>query len=171
MNWIDAIENSGYAIWVRESPSILAFTSILALHAMGLAIIVGINAIVALRLLGFVPELPPSKLRKLFPWMYVGFSINAFSGLSLLAANLSNDLGNWMFLTKLTLIALAMINMELMRAKVFDDPVLVNGGAVPRVARIFAINSLVLWTLAVIAGRFSEYPYMIDAWTTKLFGG
>ena len=36
---IDAIENSAYAIWVRESPSIWAFTTILSLHAMGLAII------------------------------------------------------------------------------------------------------------------------------------
>jgi len=52
---IDAIENSAYAIWVRESPSIWAFTTILSLHAMGLAIIVGINTIIALRLLGYVP--------------------------------------------------------------------------------------------------------------------
>ena len=43
---IDAIENSAYAIWVRESPSIWAFTTILSLHAMGLAIIVGIGAFI-----------------------------------------------------------------------------------------------------------------------------
>ncbi len=52
---IEAIENSAYAIWVRESPSIFAYTTILSLHAIGLAIIVGINTVVALRLLGFVP--------------------------------------------------------------------------------------------------------------------
>ena len=57
---IDAIENSAYAVWVRESPSISAYTWILSLHAMGLAIIVGINVMVALRLLGFVPEIPGS---------------------------------------------------------------------------------------------------------------
>ena len=122
---IDAIENSAYAIWVRESPSIWAFTTILSLHAMGLAIIVGINTIIALRLLGYVPTIPVASLRKLYPWMYVGFTINAFSGLSLLAANLDNDIRNPMFLTKLSLIALAMINLELTRAKVFDDPLVV----------------------------------------------
>ena len=83
---IDAIENSAYAVWVRESPSIWAYTTILSLHAMGLAIIVGINTVVALRLLGFVPDIPVAKLRQLYPWMYLGFTINAFSGLSLLAA-------------------------------------------------------------------------------------
>ena len=60
---IDAIQNSAYAVWVRESPSIWAYTTILSLHAMGLAIIVGINTIVALRLLGYVPDIPINKLR------------------------------------------------------------------------------------------------------------
>ena len=161
---IDAIENSAYAIWVRESPSIWAFTTILSLHAMGLAIIVGINTIVALRLLGNVPSIPVASLRKLYPWMYVGFTINAFSGLSLLAANLSNDIHNWMFLTKLSLIALAMINLELTKAKVFDDPLVVNGTGVPATAKRFAIASLVLWSLAICAGRLSEYPSFVEAW-------
>jgi hypothetical protein len=161
---IDAIENSAYAIWVRESPSIWAFTTILSLHAMGLAIIVGINTIIALRLLGNVPSIPVNSLRKLYPWMYVGFTINAFSGLSLLAANLDNDIHNWMFLLKLTLIACAMINLELTRAKVFEDPLVVNGTGVPASAKRFAIASLVLWSLAICAGRLSEYPSFVEAW-------
>jgi hypothetical protein len=164
MNWIDAIQNSAYPVWVRESPSIWAFTWILSLHAMGLAIIVGINAIVALRLLGFVPEIRPQTLRKLFPWMYVGFTINAFSGLSLLAANLDNDAHNETFLAKLTFIALAMINMELERNKVFEDPTFMAGGAIPASARKFALLSLFLWTMAIICGRLSEYPYLIEAY-------
>jgi hypothetical protein len=164
MNWIDAIQNSAYPVWVLESPSIWAFTWILSLHAMGLAIIVGINAIVALRLLGFVPEIRPQTLRKLFPWMYVGFTINAFSGLSLLAANLDNDAHNVMFLTKLTFIALAMINMELERNRVFEDPTFMAGGAIPASARKFALLSLFLWTMAIICGRLSEYPYLIEAY-------
>ena len=165
MNWIDAIQNSAYPVWVRESPSIWAFTWILSLHAMGLAIIVGVNAIMGLRLLGFVPEIRPQTLRKLFPWMYIGFTINAFSGLSLLAANLDNDAHNFMFLTKLTFIALAMINMELMKAKVFENPSFVAGGALPSNARMFALLSMALWTMAIICGRLSEYPYLVEAWT------
>jgi len=66
---MDAIENSAYAVWVRESPSIFAYTTVLSLHAIGLAIIVGINYVVAFRLLGFVPEIKLSALRKLFPWI------------------------------------------------------------------------------------------------------
>jgi len=161
---INAIENSAFAIWVRESPSIWAYTTILSLHAMGLAIIVGINTIVALRLLGFVPDIPVSKLRQLYPWMYLGFTINAISGLSLLAANLSNDMHNWMFYVKLTMILCAMINLELTKNRVFEHPAVVNGTGVPAEARRFAIASIVFWLLAICAGRLVEYPNFVAKW-------
>jgi hypothetical protein len=165
---IDAIENSAYAVWVRESPSIFAYTTILSLHAIGLAIIVGIHTLIALRLLGFVPGIPLQPLRKLFPWMYLGFTINLFSGTSLFVANLSNDLGNWLFLAKLGFIALAMINLELTRIYVFDKPAVVGttgaAGALPKHSGTFAIAALVLWSLAMVAGRFTAYPNFVEAW-------
>ena len=162
---IEAIENSAYAVWVRESPSIFAYTTILSLHAIGLAIIVGIHTLVALRLLGFVPAIPLQPLRKLFPWMYLGFAINLFSGSSLLAANLTNDLGNWLFLAKLVFILFAMINLELTRMYVFDKPgAAMDTGQLPRSAKTFAIAALVLWSLAMVAGRFTAYPNFVEAW-------
>jgi hypothetical protein len=175
MGVIDAIENSAFAVWVRESPSIFAYTTILALHAMGLAIVVGLNVIVSLRLLGFGAELPLAPMRKLFPWMYLGFTINALSGLALLAANASNDLGNWMFLTKLTLILLAMVNLELTRPFAFNPQssvVAAAGASVDasvdalRAARVraVAVGALVLWSGAIVAGRLTEYPAFVRKW-------
>jgi hypothetical protein len=161
---IEAIENSAYAAWVRESPSIFAYTTILSLHAIGLAVIVGINWIIALRLLGYVQGIPVPALRKLFPWMYVGFTVNAFSGLSLLAANLSNDLNNWMFIAKLVFILFAMINLELTRIRVFDRPGALDASGLPRQARAFAIWSIVLWLLVIISGRMTAYPNFVEAW-------
>jgi hypothetical protein len=165
---IEAIENSAYAVWVRESPSIFAYTTILSLHAIGLAIIVGIHTLIALRLLGFVPGIPLQPLRKLFPWMYLGFTINLFSGTSLFVANLSNDLGNWLFLAKLGFIALAMINLELTRVYVFDRPAAAGATAattaLPKHSGTFAIAALVLWSLAMVAGRFTAYPNFVEAW-------
>jgi hypothetical protein len=138
---------------------------------MGLAIIVGINTIVALRLLGYVPDIPVAKLRQLYPWMYFGFTVNAFSGLSLLAANLSNDIHNWMFGVKISMIALAMVNLELTRMRVFDHPAVVNGTGVPAEARRFAIASMVFWSIAIVAGRLTEYPNFVEAWVKVLIPG
>jgi hypothetical protein len=165
MGLLNTIHDSAFATWVRESPSIFAYTTILSLHAMGLAIIVGINTIVALRLLGYGQEIPVPALRKLFPWMYLGFTINALSGFSLLASNAVNDLTNWMFYSKLGFIALAMVNLELTRVQVFDRPAMA-GGAVAESgrAKTFAVTSIVLWSLAICAGRLTEYPNFVQAW-------
>jgi hypothetical protein len=161
---IEAIENSAYAVWVRESPSIFAYTTILSLHAIGLAIIVGINYLVAFRLLGFVQAIPLAPLRRLFPWMYLGFTINLFSGASLLAANLHNDLGNWLFIVKLVMIAIAMVNLELTRIHVFDRPGPLGADGQPKNARWFAWGALITWGLAMVAGRFTAYPNFVEAW-------
>jgi hypothetical protein len=163
MGLIEAIESSAYAEWVRASPSFFAYTFILSLHAMGLAVVVGLNCVIAFRLLGFVPELPVAPLRKLFPWIYAGFTINAISGGSLLAANLTADLSNWMFLSKLFFILLAMINLELTRTRIFDAPGALSSPELPRQARTFAILSFLFWGLATISGRLTAYPNFVEA--------
>lgn len=164
MNLLNAIEASAYAEWVRSSPSIFAYTSILSLHAIGLAIIVGINMLIALRLFGYGADIPIPALNKLFPWMYLGFTVNALSGLSLLAANMSNDIGNWMFLLKLFLILLAMINLELLRSRVITPAVATGTAPTSAVAKLFGTSSLILWGLAIVAGRLTEYPNFVHTW-------
>jgi hypothetical protein len=67
-----------------------------------------------------------------------------------------------------------MVNLELTRMYVFDKPVALTAGAatanaatagaLPRHARTFAIAALVLWSLAMVAGRFTAYPNFVEAW-------
>ena len=162
---IDAIENSAYAVWVRESPSIWAYTWILSLHAMGLAIVVGINTIVALRLLGYVPDIPINTLRKLFPWMYVGFTVNAFSGLSLLAANLEQRPPQLDVLREaVDDRAARWSTSSSRRPRCSTIPPSSTTRACPRASKRFAIASIVFWSLAIIAGRLTEYPAFVQAW-------
>ncbi len=159
---IDTIENSAFAEWVRASPSLFAYTSILSLHAMGLALIVGVNTLIALRLLGFAPALSAPAMRQMFPWMYVGFTVNALSGLALLAANLRGDLENVMFLIKMGFIALAMVNVELTRVRIFDRPGVIESADLARRAWPFAVASIALWALAIVSGRLTAYPGFVS---------
>ncbi len=117
LDLIGVIEGSAFATWVRESPSLLAYTFILSLHAMGLAVVAGLSAAIAVRLLGVAPGIPLAPARKLFPFMYAGFWVNAASGLSLLAANASGMLANPMFYIKIVFILAAIVVMHLLRGR------------------------------------------------------
>jgi hypothetical protein len=72
--------------WVRESSSLLAFPTIIALHAVGMGLLAGTNAAMDFRILGFAKGIPISALEKLVPIMRFGFWLNAASGVFLLLA-------------------------------------------------------------------------------------
>ncbi len=166
-DFIEFIEGTALAVWVRESPSIFAYTTVLSLHALGLAIVVGVGVTVALRVMGFFRGIPLAPLLKLFPVMWIGFTINALSGLALLAASASNMLSNTVFLVKMVLIVFAVINMELMRHRIATETAAVPAGTLSDDAllspgaRGLALSSIVMWIAVIIAGRLTAYPNFV----------
>ena len=51
-DFLTAVENSAFSTWLRESNSIWAYPTVLTLHTIGLALLVGANAALDLRVLG-----------------------------------------------------------------------------------------------------------------------
>lgn len=158
---LEAIQNTAFPTFIRESPSLMAYTLALSLHAMGLAVVVGLSTVVALRILGVAPTIPLAPLERLFPVMYVGFWVNALSGLALLFANLTGMLANPLFYVKLVLIAGGVLVMRLLRRNVFTAR-LAAGDGLPAAARKLAFASLACWAFALVAGRLTAYPYLIE---------
>jgi len=157
MQLLEWIEHTGIATWVRESPSIFAYTLVLSLHAIGLSIVVGISSMVGLRIVGFAREIPLEPMFKLFPLMYVGFWINAISGLLLLAANASGMLTMLMFYLKMTFVVAAIVTVRLVRRRFADGTIASRG-------RRLAFAMLAFWFCAIVTGRLTSYPHMIEAW-------
>jgi hypothetical protein len=156
MEFLAWLENTGFGTWVRESPSIFAYPGILFLHTVGLGFLVGTNIVVDLRLLGFAPEAPLPPLEKFFPVMWAGFWINAFSGTALLIADATTKLANPVFFVKMGCVALALVNMLLIRRKVLRGPGAASG-LVPAAGKVLAITSMILWAGAITAGRLMAY--------------
>jgi len=156
MDFLRALEQSGFPSWVRESPTIWAYPTVLFLHTIGMALLVGVNAGIDLRILGFGSEIPVAPLEKYFRYLWIGFWINAASGTVLLLADASTKLVNPVFYVKMMFIALAMIDLRLIRNHVFRDPLL---GKIPLSAnaKIMAATSLFFWLAATTAGRLMAY--------------
>jgi len=160
LEFLEAIENSAYPTFVRESPTLWGYTLVLSLHAMGLAVVVGFSVVIALRLPGLAPSIPLAPLNRLFPIMYAGFWVNALSGLALLAANATGMLANPMFYVKIAFVAGGVLVMRLLRRNVLTERLARDGNVSPE-TRTLAFASLACWGVALIAGRLTAYPYLI----------
>ena len=68
----------------------------------------GVNAAIALRLLGAAPGIPPQELRRFGGVAWTGFALNAVSGLMLLIAYPTKALTNPVFYLKMSLIAIGL---------------------------------------------------------------
>lgn len=151
---LEFIESTAIATWVRESPSIFAYTFVLSLHAIGLAIVVGVSAVVALRTLGRFDGIPLAPMLKLYPVMWAGFTINAISGLMLLSANATGMLSMLMFYVKMAFIVAAVVTLSLLKPRLAAGAGQVRG---------LSYALLGFWLGAIVAGRLTAYPYFVDA--------
>jgi hypothetical protein len=66
-----------------------SYSGILLLHTIGMAFVVGVNACIDLRVLGFAPAVRLG-LEKFFPMLWFGFWLNAIIGTILLAIDIVN---------------------------------------------------------------------------------
>src|SRR5262245_17200328 len=155
------IEQTPLSVWVRESPSLWAFPFILFLHTLGLALLAGISVALDLWLLSGATRAPRIAAAGFFRAMWLGFAINAISGVVLLIAYPAKALTNWVFYTKMLLILLALLALERIRKEVFAGSRPGDVIAVTRSARLLAMASLVFWAGTILTGRLLAYTHSI----------
>lgn len=156
MDFLKAIENAGFSRWVVESSSVFAFPSILLLHTIGMGIVVGICAGIDLRILGYAPAVPLAPLERFIPLFWIGFWVNAITGVIMLAADATTKAINPDFYVKMAFVFLAVINLQIIRKRVFRDP-LIDKAPFSMNAKMLAILNLVFWLGAITAGRLLAY--------------
>jgi hypothetical protein len=152
MEFLLWLEQTSFSSWMRESPSVWAYPTILFLHTLGLGLLVGASMVIDLRILGFSPSLPIQSLKKAVPVVWFGFWLNAGSGVLLVMIDAVSLLSNPVFYFKLGFIALAMLTGRLIATRVLPEPAFALG-------KVLAAASLVFWLGAITAGRLTAYIF------------
>ena len=150
------LSSTAPAVWGRESESIWAYPTILTLHTIGLALLVGFASAIDFRVLGYSPGLPLAPLGRFFRYVWIGFWINALSGAWLLVMTPAK-VENPAFLVKITCVALGVVTLWWLKRDVLSARVAGDGPGVSVVGRILAGASLLLWAAAIVAGRLMAY--------------
>jgi hypothetical protein len=155
--YTDWIERTGLSLWIREG-SLWAFPIILILHTVGLAFLVGANVAIDVRMLGFARGLPLQAMLPFYKAMWLGFWVNAVSGILLLITYPTKALTNPLFYLKLGLIAIAVAHARWARRQIVENPAF-TGARLPAVAGAAAAAALACWMAAIAAGRLLAYTY------------
>lgn len=153
------VETSPLSVWSRESTSIFAFPSFLIVHAIGMALVAGMNAAIDLRILGMAPRVPLTQMKRFVPVIWVGFWLCVVSGVILLIAYPTKALTNPVFWAKLTFVALGLVQLRLIDRRLLRDADFDTGPIPPR-GRLLAFGSLACWVGAIGTGRFLAYTYV-----------
>lgn len=156
--FLRSIEESSFSTWLRETESPFGFYFVLLFHTFGLALLVGANALVDLRLLGFSRSIPLAPLKRFFRIMWIGFGINAATGVLLLISYPTKALTNPIFYAKLMMIGFAIWILTKLQKEVFADTTVTEADRMARGASL-AKWSLALWVGAISAGRLLAYTF------------
>lgn len=149
------VEHGTLGELVREND--LLFPFIESVHVLAVCLVVGSIAVVDLRLLGFASvDRPVGRLmRSILPITMGAFGLAVAAGSLLFISHASKYLENRFFIAKITLIALAGVNMavfHLIGARNLDQ--WENDALPPLFARVAGGLSLFLWVSVVACGRW-----------------
>jgi len=156
MNFIYQLQHTAAMDWFRESGSLVGYPLVLFLHTLGLGAVAGLSGALDLRVLGVAPRIPMTSLTRFFPVIWGAFGLSAVSGLILLIAEAEAKLSSPVFWFKMTFLALALVNMQVLRTRVFADPH-VDSKPIGSQAKMLAVTSLLLWVAVTTAGRLMAY--------------
>ena len=142
--------------------SIWAYPVIESLHAVGIAVFLGLLLVWDLRLLGLMfPTVPVSEIwTRLIPWISIGAAFMMLTGVVLFVGNPVHYWGHVFFRIKLAAMALALVNVFAFHLGIERKLVSWDLYPVPPLAaRVAGALSLILWAAVVVAGRLSGYNW------------
>lgn len=152
MELVQALGESGLAAWLRRPGP--AYPIVSAAHILALGTLVGTIALLDLRLLGAFRRHPVSVLGPVLSRAAAaGLAVAIVTGIALLSVRPVAYVGNGALQIKLLLVGLGILNALAARANPAWAAALADG-PVRASLRAQALLSLVLWTGAVLAGRW-----------------
>lgn len=149
------LETTELATWVAVS--LWGYPIMLALHVMGLAVVVGIFSMRDLCLLGLFPGIQPSAFLGLGKLGWVGFIVNALSGFALFTSQATVFVDSVPFLLKIAFIVAGMVFAGIIQSRLRAEVGQDDSAEISKSTKIIAVVSLLLWLAAIIAGRLIAY--------------
>lgn len=154
---LQTIQDTSLADWVRVSE--WGYPIILTLHSLGLALVVGVLVIIDLRIIGIPRSLPLVPMRPLMRLVWLGFTVNLLTGLTLFTADAVKFYHSPTFRFKLLAVLSGVTLAAILNSLVFKAAPDIDSGTarIPPALKGMAILSVLVWLAAISLGRYVAY--------------
>lgn len=156
--FLQTLQASSWAVFIHKKA--WAFTTVEVIHVFAVSLLLGTIAIVDLRLLGLASTKRPfaELSRRVLPLTWAAFVLAVIAGSLLFISKATEYFVNPVFWLKMSLIAVAGINMLIFEFITVRDVQKwnVNPTPPPR-ARLAGGISIACWILVVVFGRLIEF--------------
>lgn len=155
MSFLVWLESTALAEWVLYGTH--GWPYMLTAHAFGLAMAVGTVYLMSARMLGLFSQIPMTAVKELLPIAWVGIIINIISGFSLFSSQATYYVTSGPFLVKISAVFIGIASLHyVQRVLKSEASSWASGGITPK-GKGLAWLSIILWSVAVIAGRLVAY--------------
>jgi hypothetical protein len=155
LSFLTYLADSDFSYWL--SVSMAGFPTLIALHSVGMAVVVGLSLVISLRLNGLLPDLSPGVVPRLLDVAVWGFTLNFVTGLLLFITRGPEYITSAIFLIKMLLVLVGAALMFWLRQHFRRAARGPQMHARDRLARLVSLSSSVAWFGAVVAGRLIAY--------------
>ena len=155
MNLLLWLENSPLGVWIRESE--WGYPIVLISHTVGMALVVGCVLSLALRVLLARSATALPWFDTVFRLAWIGFAINFVSGMVLFSGSPRRFVANPAFQVKLAALLVAAFSIWLLARRVAGESQSSPVTPATRATRAMAATSILLWCIAIGAGRLMAY--------------
>ena len=151
----DWLTETSYAAWVRES---WGWPLALTIHAFGNAIIVAFSFIMGMRLIGLFRTITYTSLLKLFPYIWVAFVAQAYSGFTLWMTKPDKYLASGMFEVKFSFVIIgAILTYYFQNVMKREAAAWEASGKVSLLGIRYIAATALVWSAVLTTGRLTAY--------------
>ena len=153
-----AVQSIGFLTDLRESEYV--YPIVMSVHLSSIAMFGGLILLTDLRLLGLaLTDVSVTDLvRSLRVWKRAGFVIMVSMGLLLATSEMDKDYANPYFQLKMCLLLMVGVHAIVFHPRVYNDTEAIDRAReIPRVAKVAAVTSLILWVGIAVCGRWIAY--------------
>jgi hypothetical protein len=152
---LESLENSPFSVWAKSS--LWGWPTVLTIHVLGTAIVIGLLFIVHLRLFGLFDTISYTSLRRLFPAIWAAFAVQLLSGAALWITKPTRYAVDVAFLLKIALVIAGFVLTLYLHHIMKREGNSWEAGTLSPRRLTFLVPSLLVWGGVVIVGRLTAY--------------